>query len=201
MLTSKLSCLFNLVFYGYILHLHKLFCYLFSLNPPDSCIEACRQGACCYVSSTYPPIEQLFDSYYGRDQNPIKLAASCASNIGFCQQFGSCEHLNHLQDTSGRNADDYNFELQIDSVCMKEYVAKNGALSCSNVCQPAHCCFTQGHICDNAQLDCDRYAQCKVLYPAQKDVGELLRLAEHIDKVCSDALNSLGSRYVTPDYR
>lgn len=178
------------------IHLHELRRSIFSLNPPDGCIEACSQGACCYVSSAYPPIEQLFDSYYGSGQNPIKVAVSCASNIGFCQQFGSCEHLNHLQDTSGWQTNDYTYGVQIDSVCMKEYVAKNGALSCSNVCQPAHCCFVQGSTCDNKELNCDEYAQCQVLYPAQKDVGELLHLAEHIDSVCSDALNSMSSRYV-----
>jgi hypothetical protein len=171
-----------------------------SLDPPDSCIEVCSPGACCYVSSTYPTIEQLFDKHYGADQNPIKVATSCTSNIGFCQQYGSCEHLNHLQDTSGLASGDYAYKLQIESVCMKEYIAKNGALSCSNVCQPAHCCFSGAQsTCDNSQLqdlNCDDYAQCKVLYPEVKDVGELLRLAEHIDEVCSDALDSLDSRYV-----
>lgn len=169
-----------------------------SLNPPDDCIEACSPGACCYVSSTYPPIQQLFDKYYGADQNPIKTTASCSSNIGFCQQYGSCEHLNQMQDTSGFQDDDCTYELQIDSVCMQEYIAKNGALSCSNVCQPAHCCFSQDQSCSGTQrgdLNCDEYAQCKVLYPEQKNIAELLQLAEHINEVCSDALNSLASRY------
>ena len=165
-----------------------------SINPPDDCIEACSPGACCYVTSEYPQMEHLFDEYYGVDQNPIKTCTACNDNIGFCQQYGSCEHLNNVKDTSGLQNDDYTYELQINNVCMKEYIAMNGALQCSNVCQPAHCCFSQDPTCTNS-VNCDAYAQCKALYPAQKGVGELLQLAEHINEVCSNALNSLDSRY------
>lgn len=175
-----------------------VFFFCSSLNPPDDCIEACRPGACCYVSETYPPIEQFFDKYYGADQNPIKTTASCSSNVGFCQQYGSCDHLNQIQDISGLQNDDFTYELQIDSVCMQDYIAKNGALSCNNVCQPSHCCFSQDQSCNLSQLgnlNCDEYAQCKVLYPEQKNIGELLQLAENINEVCSDALSSLVSRY------
>eukprot|EP00804_Cyclotella_cryptica_P022736 CCRYP_004976-RF/>CCRYP_004976-RF protein AED:0.07 eAED:0.07 QI:3538/0.88/0.8/1/0.55/0.5/10/3647/1039 len=172
-------------------------CNADNLNPPDSCIEACTPGACCYVSSSYPPIEQLFDQYYGKNQNPMKAVTSCTSNIGFCQQYGSCEHLNHLQDTSGWQSDDYTYELSIDSVCMVEYIAKNGALECSNVCQPAHCCFSTEYSCGDTQLsdlNCEKYAKCKALYPKQKSVGDLLHLAEQIDDICSNALDSLVAR-------
>ena len=149
----------------------------YSLNPPDNCVQACSQGSCCYVSSSYPPIEQLFDKYYGVNNNPMKTAASCTANIGFCQQYGSCEHLNRLQDTSGWNSGGTNYKLQIGSVCMAEYIAKNGALECSNVCQPAHCCFSPEYLsaCSDTTLrdfNCDNYAQCQILYPSQKNAGE-----------------------------
>ena len=112
-------------------------------------------------------MEQLFDKFYSEKPNPFKDATSCSSNIGFCQQYGSCEHLNHIQDTS---TDGNDFESQIVNLCMKDYIAKNGALSCSNVCQPAHCCFTPESPCDGKLLEnsiCDKYSQCKVLYPEQ----------------------------------
>lgn len=169
-----------------------------SLNPPDSCIDACKPAACCYVSTAYLPIEQLFDQHYGIDNNPMRSVDSCASNVGFCQQYGSCEHLNHLKDTSGWHSEDYTYELDIEGVCMAEHIAQFGALECSNVCQPAHCCFSKEYACDDVQLghlNCDDYSKCQVLYPAPKSMGELLKLAEHIDEVCSiDAMNSVEAR-------
>lgn len=173
--------------------------FLVSPNSLDACIQACSPGACCYTSQSYISMEQLFDKFYGENPNPIKDAISCSSNIGFCQQYGSCEHLNHIQDTS---TDEIDFELQIANLCTNEYIAKNGALSCSNVCQPAHCCFTPGSPCDHELTEssiCDKYSQCKVLYPEQKDKEGLLLLAEDINQVCSDA--SSHSRYVTGYYR
>ena len=122
---------------------------------------------------------------------------SCSSNVGFCQQYGSCEHLNHMKDTSGWHSNDYTYELDIEGVCSAEYIARYGALECSNVCQPAHCCFSKEYACDEVQLghlDCNSYRKCQILYP-NKSVEELLQLAEYIDEVCSaDSLNSGSSR-------
>ena len=169
-----------------------------SINPPDSCIEACYEAACCYVTNTFPPIEELFDKKYGVDKNPIRTVSSCASNVGFCQQYGSCEHLNNLKDTSGWHSDDYTYELDIEGVCRAEYIAQFGALECSNVCQPAHCCFSQEYACDDVQLghlNCDDYQKCEVLYPSKKSMKELLQLAEQIDEVCSEeSMSTLSGR-------
>jgi hypothetical protein len=85
---------------------------------------------------------------------------------------------------------------------MVEFIAKNGALECSNACQPAHCCFSTEYSCGDTQLsdlNCDNYAECKVLYPKQKSVGDLLHLAEQIDESCSDALDSLVARSACQD--
>ena len=162
-----------------------------NLNPPSECIEACNQGACCYISNTYPPIEQLFENYYGGSSstNPFKSESSCSSNVGFCQQFGACEHLNHLKDTSGWDSDTVTYELDIANVCKAEYIAQFGALECSNVCQPAHCCFSGEYKCDDVQLghlNCQNYNECGVLYPGYKSTEELFEMAKHIDEVCAD---------------
>jgi len=167
-------------------------CNAAEINPPTPCIEACNPGVCCYVSDSYPPIEQLFEQYYGHNASPFHTTSSCAQNIGFCQQFGSCEHLNHMKDTSGWDDDDVTYELDIANVCKAEYIAQFGALECSNVCQPAHCCFSGEYKCDDVNLghlDCDNYANCGVLYPGYtppKTKAELFEMAQHIDTVCSE---------------
>ena len=158
-----------------------------NLNPPDECIEACHGGACCYVSDEYPPIEQLFDNFYGSSENPMK-SESCSSNTGFCQQYGACEHLNYLKDVSGWHEDTITYELDISSVCKAEYIAQFGALECSNVCQPAHCCFSGGYRCDDVQLghlNCQSYNECAVLYPNYKTTEELFEMAKQIDEICA----------------
>ncbi len=172
-------------------------CNTANLNPPTPCIEACHPGAYCYVSSEYPPIEQLFDEYYGSSASPMHSVTSCSTNVGFCQQYGSCEHLNHLKDTSGWHSDEVTYSLDIaNSVCKPEYIAQSGALECSNVCQPAHCCFSGEYKCSEmklGQLVCDDYSECSVLYPNYKSTSELFQMAKHIDEVCSeDALKANG---------
>eukprot|EP00984_Skeletonema_dohrnii_P019573 scaffold9390_cov131-Skeletonema_dohrnii-CCMP3373.AAC.1 len=175
-------------------------CNAANLNPPSECIEACRQGACCYVSSSYLPIEQIFESYYGAgSNNPMQTAVSCASSVGFCQQYGSCEHLNHMKDVAGWNSAEYNYVVDVSTPCKAEHIAQFGALQCSNVCQPAHCCFSGEYACDDVQLghlNCEDYNACQVLYPNKKtSMKELLELAERIDKVCSaSSLNTIGGR-------
>ncbi|KAK1734714.1 hypothetical protein QTG54_014587 [Skeletonema marinoi] len=175
-------------------------CNAANLNPPSECIEACRQGACCYVSSSYLPIEQIFESYYGAGaKNPMQTAVTCASSVGFCQQYGSCEHLNHMKDVAGWNSDEFNYVVDVSTPCKAEHIAQFGALQCSNVCQPAHCCFSGEYACDDVQLghlNCEDYKACQVLYPNKKaSTKELLELAERIDKVCSaSSLNTIGGR-------
>jgi len=173
-------------------------CNADNLNPPDECIEACHPGACCYVSNSYPPIEQLFDKYYGGSESPMKSVTSCSSNTGFCQQFGSCEHLNNLKDTSSWKSNTVEYELDIANVCKPEYIAQFGALECSNVCQPAHCCFSGEYKCDDVQLgnlNCETYNDCGVLYPGYKSSAELFQMAKHIDEICSeDMLGDASSR-------
>ena len=109
--------------------------------------------------------------------------------MGFCQQFGACEHLNHLKDTSGWDSDTVTYELDIANVCKAEYIAQFAALECSNVCQPAHCCFSGEYKCDDVQLghlNCQNYNECGVLYPGYKSTEELFEMAKHIDEVCAD---------------
>jgi len=167
-------------------------CNSAELNPPDACIEACYLGACCYVSNSFPPIEQLFDAHYGRGKSPFATVETCADQVGFCQQFGSCEHLNHLVDTSGWHSDEVTYELDIGNVCKAEYIAQFGALECSNVCQPAHCCFSGEYQCEDVQLghlDCKDYGACRVLYPSSvKSTAELFLMAQKIDEVCEEDL-------------
>lgn len=169
-------------------------CNAANLNPPDECIEACHPGACCYISDEYPPIEQLFNEHYA-SQSPMHSVDSCSANVGFCQQYGACEHLNHLKDTSGWHSDTVTYELDITKVCRVEYIAQFGALECSNVCQPAHCCFSGEYQCDDVNLghlDCGGdYRECGVLYPGYKTVEELFQLARDINDACSE--NSLGT--------
>ena len=174
-------------------------CNAANLNPPDECIEACKPGACCYVSSSYLPIEQLLNEYYGAANNPMQNMASCASSFGFCQQYGSCEHLNHMKDVAGWHSDEVNYVVDVSTPCKAEHIAQFGALECSNVCQPAHCCFSGEYACDDVQLghlNCDDYKACQVLYPNKKaSTMELLQLAERIDEVCSDSsLKTIGGR-------
>eukprot|EP00581_Thalassiosira_minuscula_P010528 CAMPEP_0183712212 /NCGR_PEP_ID=MMETSP0737-20130205/7402_1 /TAXON_ID=385413 /ORGANISM="Thalassiosira miniscula, Strain CCMP1093" /LENGTH=689 /DNA_ID=CAMNT_0025940791 /DNA_START=87 /DNA_END=2153 /DNA_ORIENTATION=+ len=174
-------------------------CNSANLNPPNECIEACKPGACCYVSDTFPPIQQLFAEFYGPKDTPFQIHfESCAAQLGFCQQFGSCEHLNHLIDTSGWHSDDVTYELDIGAVCKADHVAQFGALECSNVCQPAHCCFSGEYSCEEVnlgQLDCKDYAPCGVLYPGYKSTKELFQMAEHIDVVCSEEnINTMKGR-------
>ena len=174
-------------------------CNAANLNPPDKCIEACKPGACCYVGSSYFPIEQLFNDYYGFANSPMQVADNCASNIGFCQQYGSCEHLNHMKDVAGWNSDEVNYVVDVSSPCKAEHIAQFGALQCSNVCQPAHCCFSGEYACDDVELghlNCEDYKACQVLYPNKKvSTKELLELAERIDEVCSAiSLKSIGGR-------
>ena len=123
---------------------------------------------------------------------------SCSSNVGFCQQFGSCEHLNHLEETESLNAVDVTYKLDITSVCKAEYIAQFGALECSNVCQPAHCCFSQEYKCDDVQLGqivCGDYMQCGVLYPSQTSTEEMFAMARAIDDVCAeDSLSLVSAR-------
>jgi len=174
-------------------------CNSANLNPPNECIEACKAGACCYVSSSYLPIEQLFNDYYGVAKSPFRAVNSCASNIGFCQQYGSCEHLNQMKDVAGWNSDEVNYVVDVSTPCKAEHIAQFGALQCSNVCQPAHCCFSGEYACDDVQLghlNCEDYKACQVLYP-NKNVStkELLKLAERIDEVCSaSSLKTIGGR-------
>ncbi len=171
-------------------------CNSANVNPPDSCVEACKPGACCYVSDAYPPIEQLFREHFG-DDSPMSYVDSCSSNVGFCQQYGSCEHLNHLKDAEGWNSEDVTYELDISSVCKAEYIAQFGALECSNVCQPAHCCFSSEYKCEEVllgHLACGDYKQCGVLYPNnQESTEELFELAKTIDEICSEDSLSLVS--------
>ena len=174
-------------------------CNAANLNPPKDCIEACRPGACCYVSSSYLPIEQLFDEYHGASNNPMKTVTSCASSVGFCQQYGSCEHLNHMKDVAGWNSDEVNYVVDVSTPCKAEHIAQFGALQCSNVCQPAHCCFSGEYACDDVQLghlNCDDYKDCQVLYPTNKmSTEELLKVAKRIDRVCSvSSLKTIGGR-------
>jgi len=173
-------------------------CNSANLNPPDKCIEACYPGACCYVTNTFPPIEIFFDKKYGAANNPIRHGATCVKNVGFCQQYGSCEHLNNLKDTSGWHSDDYTYELDVEGVCRAGYIAQFGALECSNICQPAHCCFSDEYACDEVQLghlNCDDYAKCAVLYPNRKSTKELMQIAEHIDEICSEeSVTTLSGR-------
>ena len=176
-------------------------CNSASINPPDECIEACYPGACCYVSDGYPPIERLFEDHYGAAMSPMKSIDSCSSKVGFCQQFGSCEHLNHLKDSSGWHNDEVTYELDISSVCMPEYISKHGALECSNVCQPAHCCFSGEFTCDGANvgnINCKDYSQCGLLYPRatdEKSTQKLFLLAKQIDEKCSEvSLSSASGR-------
>lgn len=186
-------------------------CNAANLNPPDACIEACHPGACCYVSSEYPPIARLFDEHYGRSSSPMQTVQSCATNVGFCQQYGSCEHLNHLKDVSGWHSDDVTYELDIAGVCKAEYVAQFGALECSNVCQPAHCCFSGEYECDDVDFgagSCGEYEACGVLYPnyvagspsppapavpaaPAAPTSKLFELAKRIDETCDE--DSIGS--------
>jgi len=169
-------------------------CNSANLNPPDECIEACFYGACCYVSKNYLPIEQLFDQYYGATESPMKTAESCRFNVGFCQQFGACEHLNHLSDSSGWNSSNVTYEVDLH-ICKAEYIAEHGALECSNICQPAHCCFSEDYKCDVAGgFNCGDYSRCGVLYPkpaGNKTTQDLFELAKTIDETCSE--DSLGS--------
>lgn len=176
-------------------------CNSASINPPDECIEACHPGACCYVSDGYPPIERLFEDHYGAAMSPMKGIDPCSSKVGFCQQFGSCEHLNHLKDSSGWHNDEVTYELDLSSVCMPEYVSKHGALECSNVCQPAHCCFSGEFTCDDANvgnINCEDYSQCGLLYPKATDeisTKKLFLLAKQIDEKCSEEyLSSANGR-------
>ena len=174
-------------------------CNAANLNPPDDCIEACKPGACCYVSSSYLPIEQLFDQFYGASNNPMNAMASCASSVGFCQQYGSCEHLNHMKDVAGWNSEEVNYVVDVSTPCKAEHIAQFGALQCSNVCQPAHCCFSGEYACDDVQLGhlkCEDYSDCQVLYPTKKvSTAELLEIAKHIDKACSaSSLKTIGGR-------
>ena len=163
-------------------------CNTANLNPPTACIEACKMGACCYKSNSYPPIEKMFQEQYG-NSSPFRTVEDCSANVGFCQQFGACEHLNHLKDTSGWHSDDVTYELDIASVCKPEYIAQFGALECSNVCQPAHCCFSGEYKCDDVQvghLECEDYSLCSVLYPTYKSTEELFKMAKNIDDMCSE---------------
>ncbi|KAL7496326.1 hypothetical protein ACHAWT_004860 [Skeletonema menzelii] len=174
-------------------------CNAANLNPPNACLEACKPGACCYVSSSYLPIEQLFDEYYGAANSPMRTVKSCASSVGFCQQYGSCEHLNHMKDVAGWNSDEVNYVVDVSTPCKAEHIAQFGALQCSNVCQPAHCCFSGEYACDDVQLGhlkCEDYKACQVLYPNKNSsTKELLELAERIDKVCSvSSLTTVGGR-------
>ena len=176
-------------------------CNSASINPPDECIEACYPGACCYVSDEYPPIEKLFEDHYGAALSPMKSIDNCSSKVGFCQQFGSCDHLNHLKDSSGWHDDKVTYELDISSVCMPEYISKHGALECSNVCQPAHCCFSGEFTCDDANVgnvNCDDYSQCGLLYPKatnEQSTQKLFLLAKQIDEKCSEeSLSSANGR-------
>ena len=182
-----------------------------TLTSPTDCIEACHPGACCYVSKEYLPIEQLFDEYYGPNASPMKTMDSCSSNVGFCQQYGACEQLNNLKDTSGWHSDETTYELDIASVCQPEYIAQFGALECSNVCQPAHCCFSGEYKCEDmnlSDLNCiGVYAVCGVLYPsvnkATSGTGgsssggmstkELFQMAKQIDEICSEESLSKAS--------
>ncbi|KAL7525072.1 hypothetical protein ACHAXR_001769, partial [Thalassiosira sp. AJA248-18] len=167
-------------------------CNTANLNPPTECLEACAKGACCYVTSEFLPIERLFDEHYGKKDSPMNSLRTCAAtNVGFCQQYGACEHLNHLKDTSGWHSDEVHFEVDIESVCKPTYIAQFGALECSNVCQPAHCCFSGEYNCNDVNLghlDCKDYKECGVLYPNYKSVSELFEMATHIDEVCSEEL-------------
>ena len=174
-------------------------CNAANLNPPYQCMEACKKGACCYVSSQYPPIEMLYDHYDGPENNPLRKVNNCASNNGFCQQYGSCEHLNHMKDVAGWNSDEVQYVLDVSTPCKAEHIAQFGALECSNLCQPAHCCFSGEYECDDVQLghlNCDDYEACQVLYPSKKGTTkDLLKLAESIDEVCSAAsLKTIGGR-------
>lgn len=174
-------------------------CNAANLNPPDDCLEACKPGACCYVSTSYQPIEQLFSEYYGIQNNPMESVSSCASSVGFCQQYGSCEHLNHMKDVAGWHSDEVNYVVDVSTPCKVEHIAQFGALQCSNVCQPAHCCFSEEYGCDDVELghlDCEDYSDCQVLYPPkQVSTKELLKLAERIDDACSESsLKTIGGR-------
>ena len=66
-------------------------------------------------------------------------------------------------------------------MCRAEYVAQFSALECSNVCQPAHCCFSEEYQCNDVELghlDCSEYLECGVLYPAAT-TKELRLMAAH----------------------
>ena len=63
--------------------------------------------------------------------------------VGFREQFGSCEHLNHLEDTSRWHSEEVTYKVDIAGVCRVEYVSLFSALECSNVCQLAYCCFSE----------------------------------------------------------
>ena len=54
---------------------------------------------------------------------------ACSDNAGYCQQFGSCEHLNHLKDASGWHSEEVTYLLDIESVCKASYIARHGALA------------------------------------------------------------------------
>jgi hypothetical protein len=171
-------------------------CNAANLNPPNECIEACKAGVCCFISLSYPPIEMLFDNYFGPDL--LRNVDSCASNVGFCQQYGSCEHLNHLKDVAGWNSDEVNYVVDVSTPCKAEHIAQFGALQCSNVCQPAHCCFSGEYACNDVQLghlNCEDYKACQVLYPDKGTTKELLKLAEDVDIACSaSSLKTIGGR-------
>lgn len=175
-------------------HQVLLACNAGNLNPPDACVEACYAGACCYASDAYPPIEQWFDILYGFESSPFRSVKGCQDQVGFCQQFGACEHLNHLVDASGWHSDEVLYDLDIAEVCRVEYIARFGALECSNVCQPAHCCFSGEYECEGiglVDLNCHNYEHCAVLYPESKEkktMTELFKMAKHIDEVCAEEL-------------
>ena len=80
-------------------------------------------------------------------------------------------------------------EPDIGEVCTSEYIAQSGALECSNVCQPVHCCFSGESLCEDVrlgQLICNDYSQCEVLYPTHKSSKELFEMAKHIDEICDE---------------
>jgi len=105
-----------------------------------------------------------------------------------------------MKDVAGWNSDEVKYMVDVSTPCKAEHIAQFGALQCSNVCQPAHCCFSGEYACDAVQLghlNCEDYKACQVLYPNKNNMStkELLKLAERIDEVCSaSSLKTIGGR-------
>lgn len=136
----------------------------------DQCKSLCQGFSCCFDGSK-----------------------TCDVSSAWCREFGACALLNHVNE---KGFDSHQqAKAAVKSACT-DLSNFEGQTKCSNICQPALCCFLPDLVLTKqCNVQCDHYVACEVLYGPLQQIEAMEKeeqamsfsIPQQVERACAPA--------------